>query len=181
MQASLQEPCRYLTAGEYVSVSSQSDTEAADLDREREELADDWEFEVAELAEIYEKRGLEAELSRQVAGQLMRHDALSAHARDELGISESMSVRPVQAALASAATFAVGASLPLVIALVSPLVSLVWIVSGGSLLALAALGAMSARAGGAPVGRASARVTFWGALAMALTAAVGALFGHVGL
>ncbi|MEZ5325851.1 MAG: VIT1/CCC1 transporter family protein [Verrucomicrobiales bacterium] len=141
-------------------------------------MADDWEFEVAELAEIYEKRGLEAELSCQVAGQLMRHDALSAHARDELGISEAMSARPVQAALASAATFGVGASLPLIIAVFSPLVSLVWIVSGGSLLALAALGAMSARAGGAPVGRASARVTFWGALAMALTAAVGALLGR---
>ena len=166
-----------MAAGEYVSVSSQSDTERADLDREREELATAGDFEHAELADIYVARGLDAELARQVATQLMAKDALGAHARDELGISDTLSARPIQAALASAGTFAVGAAMPLlVVALVSPS-ALVWAVSGSSLFFLALLGSMAARAGGSPVWRSALRVTFWGALAMALTAGVGALFG----
>ncbi|MFM9967225.1 MAG: VIT family protein [Burkholderiales bacterium] len=166
-----------MAAGEYVSVSSQSDTENADLERERIELADDPEHEHAELSAIYVERGLESGLASQVATQLMKHDALGAHARDELGISEILSARPIQAALASAATFALGAALPLLIVVAVPLSSLVWTVAGGSLLSLALLGSLSARAGGSPITTAVTRVTFWGALAMALTAGVGALFG----
>ena len=166
-----------MAAGEYVSVSSQSDTENADLERERDELATDVEFEQAELAAIYVKRGLDTELANQVATQLMAKDALGAHARDELGISDTLSARPVQAAFASAGTFTVGAALPLLLVLVVPTAKLVWVVSASSLFFLALLGALAARAGGAPVWKSIARVTFWGALAMALTAAVGALFG----
>ncbi len=166
-----------MAAGEYVSVSSQSDTEQADLAREREELASDPEHEHAELTAIYVERGLEPPLAAQVATQLMRHDALCTHARDELGISDSLAARPVQAALASAAMFAVGAILPLVVVWLAPAASILWAVAGSSLLFLALLGAVSGRAGGAPIGKAAARVTFWGALAMALTAGVGALFG----
>jgi len=166
-----------MAAGEYVSVSSQADTERADLDRERKELATDAEYEHAELAAIYVARGLDAALADQVATQLMAKDALGAHARDELGISDALSARPVQAALASAATFAVGAALPLLLVLLVPTSALVWTVSGSSLFFLAMLGALAARAGGSPVLRAAVRVTFWSALAMALTAGVGALFG----
>lgn len=166
-----------MAAGEYVSVSSQSDTENADLDRERAELATDSEFEHAELADIYVKRGLDAQLADQVAAQLMAKDALGAHARDELGISDTLSARPVQAAMASACTFAVGAAMPLLVVLLVPTSSLVWAVSGSSLFFLALLGSLAARAGGSSVWRAAARVTFWGALAMGLTAGVGALFG----
>ena len=166
-----------MAAGEYVSVSSQSDTENADLTRERHELATDPELELAELAGIYEKRGLDPDLAKQVATQLTAHDALGAHARDELGISDTLSARPVQAALASAATFAVGAALPLLVVLLVPASTLVWTVSGSSLFFLAALGALAGKAGGASMLTAATRVTFWGALAMALTAGVGALFG----
>lgn len=166
-----------MAAGEYVSVSSQSDTEHADLEREREELATDGEHEYAELAAIYVARGLDAELAKKVATQLTAKDALGAHARDELGISDTLSARPVQAALASAGTFAVGAAMPLLLVLFVPLTSLVWTVSGSSLFFLALLGSLAARAGGSPVWKSVARVTFWGALAMALTAGVGALFG----
>jgi VIT1/CCC1 family predicted Fe2+/Mn2+ transporter len=166
-----------MAAGEYVSVSSQSDTERADLDRERNELAAYPRHEHAELTAIYVQRGLDAELASQVATQLTAHDALGAHARDELGISETLTARPVQAALASAATFAVGAALPLLIALLVPASALMWAVSGSSLLFLALLGSLAGRAGGASVITAAVRVTFWGALAMALTAGVGALFG----
>ena len=166
-----------MAAGEFVSVSSQSDTERADLERERHELATDAEHEHAELAAIYVARGLDPELANQVATQLTEKDALAAHARDELGISETLAARPVQAALASAATFAVGAALPLLLVFVLPASVLVWSVSAGSLFFLALLGALAARAGGAPVARSVVRVTFWGALAMALTAGVGSLFG----
>ena len=166
-----------MASGEYVSVSSQADTERADLDRERKELAADPVQEQAELAAIYVGRGLDAGLASSVATQLMAHDALGAHGRDELGISETLTARPVQAALASACTFSVGAALPLVIVLLVPLSALMWAVSGSSLLFLALLGSLAARAGGASVMTAAARVTFWGALAMALTAGVGALFG----
>ncbi len=168
-----------MAAGEYVSVSSQADTEKADLDRERKELAADGEFERNELAAIYVGRGLEPALANQVAEQLMAHDALAAHARDELGISEISTARPVQAALASAASFAVGAAMPLVNVVVVPPVWLIWGVVASSILLLALLGGFGAYAGGAPVARAALRVTFWGALAMALTAGVGALFGAV--
>ncbi len=166
-----------MAAGEYVSVSSQSDTERADLDRERKELATDDAAERAELAGIYVKRGLDKELARQVADQLMAHDALGAHARDELGISELTTARPVQAALASAATFSVGAGLPLLATFLSPRPALVWVVALSSLLFLALLGAMAAVAGGSRWVTSVARVTFWGALAMGLTFGVGALFG----
>ena len=166
-----------MAAGEYVSVSSQADTEGADLARERAELATDPAYEHAELAAIYVERGLDAGLADQVATQLMAKDALGAHARDELGISDVLSARPVQAALASAATFAVGAAMPLLLVLVVPASTLVWTVSGSSLLFLALLGSLAARAGGSSVWRAAGRVTLWGALAMALTAGVGALFG----
>ena len=168
-----------MAAGEYVSVSSQSDTEQADLARERRELSENLELERDELAEIYVKRGVDLGLARQVAQQLMAKDALGAHARDELGISEVTTARPVQAALTSAATFAVGAAMPLLMVVVSPTSALVTIVSAASLAFLALLGAIGARAGGANVLRATARVTFWGALAMALTAGIGKLFGTV--
>ncbi len=173
-----------MAAGEYVSVSSQSDTEHADLDRERKELAADPKYEHEELAAIYVGRGLDAGLAAEVASQLMRHDALGAHARDELGISDKLAARPVQAALASAGTFSVGAALPLLVVLLAP-VSLVSVsglmcaVSVSSLFFLALLGSLSARAGGASMIAAAMRVTFWGALAMALTAGVGSLFGVV--
>ena len=169
-----------MAAGEYVSVSSQADTEQADLERERLELATEPEKELAELTAIYVARGLEAGLASEVARQLTAHDAHGTHARDELGVSESLSARPVQAALASAGTFAVGAALPLVLVLIVPSASLVWTVSLCSLVFLALLGGLAARAGGSPIWRATARVTFWGALAMALTAGAGALFGAVG-
>lgn len=168
-----------MAAGEYVSVSSQADTERADLDRERKELATDVEFERNELAAIYVGRGLDEALARQVAEQLMAHDALGAHARDELGISEITTARPVQAAFASAATFTVGAILPLLTVLVTPGPALVPIVVVTSILCLGLLGGLGAHAGGAPVVKAALRVTFWGALAMALTAGVGAMFGAV--
>jgi len=166
-----------MAAGEYVSVSSQADTERADLDRERKELAADPEHEHAELAAIYVGRGLDAGLASDVATQLMAHDALGAHARDELGISDTLTARPVQAALASAGTFSVGAALPLLIVTLVPVSALMWAVSGSSLLFLALLGSLAAYVGGASVITAAARVTFWGALAMALTAGVGTLFG----
>jgi len=168
-----------MAAGEYVSVSSQSDTESADLERERLELANDGENEHAELAAIYEMRGLDPALAAQVATQLMAKDALGAHARDELGISDTLSARPVQAALASAASFAVGAALPLLLVFLVPRSALVWAIAGSSLFFLALLGSLAARAGGSPVGKAVLRVTFWGALAMAITSAIGALFGGV--
>lgn len=166
-----------MAAGEYVSVSSQADTEKADLARERRELETDEDFEREELASIYVRRGLEPALARQVSDQLMAHDALGAHARDELGLTEIHSARPVQAALASAATFAIGAASPLLLALLAPLAWSIPIVAGGSLVLLAVLGALAARAGGAKVALGAFRVIFWGALAMAATAAVGALFG----
>ena len=175
--AGIVEGAMSMAAGEYVSVSSQSDTENADLDRERKELATDPEHELDELTNIYIGRGLDKKLAAQVATQLTAHDALGAHARDELGISELLTAKPVQAALASAATFSVGAFLPLLIVLLVPASALMWTVSGSSLLFLALLGSLSANVGGASMLVAAARVTFWGALAMALTAGVGALFG----
>jgi VIT1/CCC1 family predicted Fe2+/Mn2+ transporter len=168
-----------MAAGEYVSVHSQADTEQADVSRERAELAADPAAEERELTAIYVARGLEPGLARQVAGQLMAHDALGAHARDELGISESLSARPVQAALASAASFAAGAALPLAVVVLAPAAMLVASVSGTSLVFLAGLGAVAARAGGASALVGAWRVTFWGALAMAITAGVGAWFGAV--
>ncbi len=168
-----------MAAGEYVSVSSQADTERADLARESQELAANPEQEQAELAAVYVKRGLDSTLAANVATQLMQHDALGAHGRDELGISDTLAARPVQAALASAGTFAVGAALPLLMVLLFPVAALMWGVAGSSLLFLALLGFLAARAGGAPVIASVMRVTFWGALAMALTAGVGALFGVV--
>lgn len=168
-----------MAAGEYVSVSSQSDTERADLARERKELSEDVDFEREELAQIYVARGVDHELALKVADQLMAKDALGAHARDELGISEITTARPVQAALTSAATFSVGAALPLLMVVISPAHLLVPLVSGASLVFLGLLGAIGAKAGGADVLRATLRVTFWGALAMALTAGIGALFGTV--
>jgi VIT1/CCC1 family predicted Fe2+/Mn2+ transporter len=166
-----------MAAGEYVSVSSQSDTEEADRERERKELAADDAFEHEELAAIYVKRGLDESLAKQVAEQLMAHDALAAHSREELGISDATAAQPVQAALASAGTFAVGALMPLLTVFVTPRVTLIPVVVATSILLLALLGGLSAYAGGAPVITASLRVTFWGALAMAITAAVGSLFG----
>lgn len=166
-----------MAAGEYVSVSSQSDTERADLARERQELAADAVGEHEELARIYVARGLEPDLARTVAGQLMSHDALGAHLRDELGLSEVTSARPVQAALASALTFSVGAAAPLLLAVLAPPPLQVPAIAAGSLLALAILGAVGARAGGAPVLAPTLRVTVWGALAMAVTAGIGALVG----
>lgn len=168
-----------MAAGEYVSVSSQSDSEKADLARERHELENHDAAERKELAAIYVGRGLDPLLARQVADQLMAHDALGAHARDELGLSDMQSARPIQAAFASAVSFAIGAVLPIVIVLLSPPTFLVAPVAGGSLILLAMLGAMAARAGGASVAVGAGRVTFWGALAMAATAAVGAVFGTV--
>ena len=166
-----------MAAGEYVSVSSQADTERADLLRESEELAASPAHEHAELAAIYVKRGLDADLASSVATQLMQHDALGAHARDELGISDTLSARPVQAAFASAGTFGVGAVLPLLVVILFPVSAIMWAVSGSSILFLALLGSLAGKVGGAPVIKAALRVTFWGALAMALTAGVGALFG----
>jgi vacuolar iron transporter family protein len=166
-----------MAAGEYVSVNSQADTEQADLALERTELATRPEFEEDELAAIYVHRGLEPDLARTVARQLMAKDALGAHSRDELGMSEIMAARPLQAAMASAATFAIGASIPIATVVVSPASSLTVTVSIVSLLCLAALGALAARAGGAPPVTGAARVAFWGVLAMAATAAAGKLFG----
>ncbi len=166
-----------MAAGEYVSVSSQADTERADLARESIELAANPEQEQAELRDIYVKRGLEETLASKVSTQLMQHGALAAHGRDELGISDTLTAKPVQAALASAGTFAVGAALPLLMVLLLPISALMWGLAGSSLLFLALLGFLAARAGGAPVIASVTRVTFWGALAMALTAGVGALFG----
>jgi vacuolar iron transporter family protein len=168
-----------MAAGEYVSVSSQSDTEEADIARERKELGENIEFERAELAQIYVKRGVEPALARKVGLQLMAKDALGAHARNELGISEATTARPVQAAMASAASFATGAALPLLMVLISPRSILVPVVSVASLVFLAVLGAVGAQTGGADVVRGIARFTFWGALAMAITAGIGAIFGTV--
>jgi VIT1/CCC1 family predicted Fe2+/Mn2+ transporter len=168
-----------MAAGEYVSVHSQADTEKADLTRERAELALDPAAERRELTAIYVTRGLDQELAQQVAEQLMRHDAIGAHARDELGISDTLNARPVQAALASAASFAVGAVLPLAVTALAPAQQMIPWVSGTSLVFLALLGAMAARAGGAGPWIGAGRVTFWGALAMAITAGVGALFGAI--
>ncbi len=166
-----------MAAGEYVSVSSQSDTEKADIEKERLELASQPDHELAELAAIYMSRGLNADTAKSVAAQLMAHDALGAHTRDELGISDTSAAQPVQAAIASAATFAVGAALPLLVVFVSPQPMLSVAVAASSLVFLAALGSLAARAGGSSVLTAAMRVTFWGALAMALTYVVGALFG----
>jgi len=166
-----------MAAGEYVSVSSQSDTEYADLARERKELASDPVSELEELANIYVKRGIDPSLARQVAGQLMARDALGAHARDELGITEEAAARPVQAALTSALTFSVGAALPIVTTIFTPRHLLVATVSAASLAFLALLGAVGAKVGGAGVLKPTLRVAFWGAFAMALTAGVGALVG----
>jgi VIT1/CCC1 family predicted Fe2+/Mn2+ transporter len=168
-----------MAAGEYVSVHSQADTEKADLERERVELRTNDQGEHTELAEIYVARGLEPSLAKQVADQLMTHDALGAHARDELGISETLRARPIQAAFASAGSFAVGAVMPLIVAALTPAAGLIFAVAGTSLLFLALLGALAARVGGAPMMPAAIRVTFWGALAMGITAGVGALFGTV--
>jgi VIT1/CCC1 family predicted Fe2+/Mn2+ transporter len=166
-----------MATGEYVSVSSQADTEQADLERERRELATDVEAERRELAHIYVERGLDQNLAAQVADQLMAHDALGAHARDELGITSTLAARPVQAALASAATFAVGAALPLATVLLAPLTHLAVWIAVTALIFLGVLGAVAAKTGGASPLKGAARVTFWGALAMVLTAGVGALFG----
>jgi len=168
-----------MAAGEYVSVHSQADTERAELDLERKELRDDDRGEHQELAAIYVSRGLEAALAKQVADQLMAHDALGAHARDELGISEPLRARPLQAALASAGSFAVGAAMPLLVVVFAPEPVLIPIVSGTSLVFLALLGGLAARVGGASVMAGAMRVTCWGALAMAVTAGVGALFGRL--
>ena len=168
-----------MAAGEFVSVSSQADTESADLELERLSLEHNFEFEKLELAEIYQGRGLDPTLAMQVAEQLMEHDALGAHARDEIGLSDSQSAQPVQAALSSAATFVVGAALPLTMAWAVPLHQLIPVVAASSLAFLALLGGLAARAGGAPIAVGMIRVTFWGALAMVLTAAVGRLFGVV--
>lgn len=166
-----------MAAGEYVSVSSQADSEQSDLNRERQELATQPEQEQRELAGIYEERGLTPDLARQVARQLMAHDALGAHARDELGLAEITQARPLQAAFSSAASFTAGAALPLAAVMAVPVQSVALTTTGVSLLALAALGALSARTGGAPLLRAVVRVTFWGAVAMAATALVGTMFG----
>jgi len=168
-----------MAAGEYVSVSSQADTERADIERERKELGTEPEKEHEELAAIYVHRGLDATLAKQVAKQIMAHDALAAHARDELGISETVSARPVQAAFASAGTFALGAAMPLLTVVLAPSKHLLPVVGGTSLVFLAILGSLAALAGGANAVAGAVRVTFWGALAMGLTAGVGALFGTV--
>jgi VIT1/CCC1 family predicted Fe2+/Mn2+ transporter len=167
-----------MAAGEYVSVSSQSDTERADLVREGRELAAAPEFETEELAGIYMSRGVETALARQVARQLMAKDALGAHARDELGISDASSARPIQAAMASAASFSIGAAAPLALVIVAPASWLIPLVAAGSLGFLAFLGMIGANAGGADILRPTIRVTFWGALAMGLTTGIGALIGH---
>jgi VIT1/CCC1 family predicted Fe2+/Mn2+ transporter len=168
-----------MAAGEYVSVSSQADTERADLELEKQALKEDFDLEKVELAAIYEKRGLEPPLAAEVAHQLMEHDALEAHARDEIGISKTTSARPIQAAWSSAASFTVGAALPLLAAWAVPGQPQIPVVAGASLLYLAVLGVIAARTGGAPVLIGAVRVTFWGALAMALTAWVGRMFGVV--
>lgn len=175
--ASLVAGAMSMAAGEYVSVSSQADTEKADLAVEKRELAENPKYEHAELQAIYIKRGLDKDLADRVATQLMAYDALGAHARDELGISDALRARPVQAALTSAATFAAGASLPLSAVLVLPTSMLMWGIAGSALVALALLGGIAARVGGSSVLKAAARVTFWGTLAMGLTAGVGSLFG----
>jgi VIT1/CCC1 family predicted Fe2+/Mn2+ transporter len=168
-----------MAAGEYVSVHSQADTEQADIELERKELKADNLGEHQELATIYVARGLDPSLAKQVAQQLMAHDALSAHVRDELGISKTLRARPLQAALASAGSFAIGGAMPLVVTAIVPEASLIYLVSGTSLLFLALLGALAARVGGAGVTVGAIRATFWGAIAMATTAGVGALFGTV--
>ena len=165
-----------MAAGEYVSVHSQADTERADLERERQELKADDKGEHKELAAIYVASGLDPSLAKQVALQLMAHDALGAHARDELGISEALIARPIQAALASAGSFAVGAAMPLLVTAIAPEASLIYLLSGTSLFFLALLGGLAAHVGGAGVSAGAIRVTFWGALAMGITAGVGALF-----
>lgn len=166
-----------MAAGEYVSVYSQADTEAADVVRELAEIEANPAAELVELTQIYEHRGLDSALARQVAEQLMAHDAIGAHARDELGMSDTLSARPLQAALLSAASFAVGAFVPIALTMLAPAKDMSAVVAGFSLLSLAVLGAVSARVGGANVGRGAARVALWGALAMAVTSAVGSLFG----
>jgi vacuolar iron transporter family protein len=176
--ASLVAGAMSMAAGEYVSVSSQADTENADLQKERRELAEDPESELAELTQIYVRRGVEPALARQVAEQMTAKDAFSAHARDELGLAEHVVARPIQAASTSAVTFALGAAIPLVISLLAPTALIAPIVSGGSLVCLAVLGALGARAGGADIWKPTIRVTFWGAIAMAATAAIGTLVGH---
>ena len=168
-----------MASGEYVSVSSQADTENADLAREKAELASNAEFERAELAQIYVRRGLEQGLASQVAKQLMDHDALGAHARDELGITDTLSARPIQAALASAGAFSVGAALPLLMIVIAPPTDLIAVVSVASLIFLITLGIVAARVGGANIWKGAWRVGFWGALAMAITAGIGKLFGTV--
>lgn len=168
-----------MAAGEYVSVSSQADTEAADIERERTELSDEPERELDELSSMYEARGLDADLARRVAEGLTAHDALGTHAREELGISDTMAARPVQAAITSAATFAVGAALPLLAAALAAGTAQIALVAITALVFLAALGAVGARAGGAPMVAAAVRVTFWGALAMVVTALIGSAFGAV--
>ena len=168
-----------MAAGEYVSVSSQSDTEQADLARERKELKEQPEFELDELTAIYVRRGVDAPLAREVARQLTARDALATHARDELGISEITMARPLQAAFTSAATFAAGAALPLLMVFFAPAALLILVVSAATIVFLAVLGALGAWAGGANLLTGALRVTFWGAAAMALTAAIGALFGQV--
>jgi VIT1/CCC1 family predicted Fe2+/Mn2+ transporter len=168
-----------MAAGEYVSVHSQADTEHAELELERKELKADGRGEQMELAAIYVARGLEPALAKQVARQLMAHDALGAHARDELGISPALTARPIQAALASAGSFTVGAAIPLLVTAIAPESALIPLVSGTSLVFLALLGGLAARAGGAGMTQGALRVTFWGALAMAVTAGIGALFGTV--
>ncbi|MFG1299791.1 VIT family protein [Xanthobacter sp. V3C-3] len=176
--ASLVAGAMSMAAGEYVSVSSQADTENADLRKERRELAEDPESELNELTQIYVRRGVEPALARQVAEQMTAKDAFAAHARDELGLAEHVVARPIQAALTSAVTFALGAAIPLAISLLAPTALIAPIVSGGSLVCLAVLGALGARGGGADIWKPTIRVTFWGAIAMAATAAIGTLVGH---
>ncbi|ABS70167.1 protein of unknown function DUF125 transmembrane (plasmid) [Xanthobacter versatilis] len=176
--ASLVAGAMSMAAGEYVSVSSQADTENADLRKEQRELAEQPESELTELTQIYVRRGVEPALARQVAEQMTAKDAFTTHARDELGLAEHVVARPIQAALTSAVTFALGAAIPLVISLLAPTALIAPIVSGGSLVCLAALGALGARAGGADIWKPTIRVTFWGAIAMAATAAIGTLVGH---
>jgi VIT1/CCC1 family predicted Fe2+/Mn2+ transporter len=168
-----------MAAGEYVSVHSQADTEKADIELERRHLAAEPELELRELADIYEKRGLDADLAEKVAVQLMAHDALGAHVRDELGISDVMSARPLQAAVFSAVSFSIGAALPLAAAWFSPVSIMIWVVAIGSLFFLMLLGGTAAKAGGAGIFTGAVRVLFWGAIAMAATALVGRLFGAV--
>ncbi|HQX56020.1 MAG TPA: VIT family protein [Pyrinomonadaceae bacterium] len=168
-----------MAAGEYVSVHSQADTEKADIELERKHLADEPEFELRELAGIYEGRGLDPELALQVAEQLMDHDALGAHTRDELGITDTLSANPLQAAVFSAVSFAIGATLPLVVAYFAPGPLMIWLIAASSLLFLALLGGIAARAGGAGIVTGAVRVLFWGAIAMGATALVGKLFGAV--